>query len=143
MFTTTQLQPQKILWATPLGGVVASVVNAILYIATQPFGAFPGKFVIRPGQPGGIPLAAIIIFCIGPALIATGVLWLLNRFTANPTRIFLIIAVVVFALEIIPPFTVPGIPVLTIVMLQIMHVVAAIAITWFGLYFSRKDEVLV
>ena len=80
------------------------------------------------GQPFSV--VPVIIFSFFPVVVAGLVFLLLLRFTAQPKRIFYIVAAVIFALMIFTPFTLAGAPRQTIVMLELMHVVVAGGAVW-------------
>ncbi|MBK8049498.1 MAG: hypothetical protein IPK16_21700 [Anaerolineales bacterium] len=114
--------------------IVASVIaNLIVY--------FIGN-MIWPPMPDFNPLATPIptiifttVFLIG----ATIVYWLINRFTKNPPRVFLIVAWIVFLVGLVPDFmmiinpasSTMGTPTTgSVITLIIMHVVAFAITLW-------------
>jgi tryptophan-rich sensory protein len=82
-----------------------------------------------------------IIFTLVPAIVAVLIYAILLRFTRQPERIFTIISVIVFIVTLIPDFTyiptVPGSSNPQTAILVLMHVVAAVVITWMLTRLSR------
>jgi Family of unknown function (DUF6069) len=106
------------------GTVVAAVVaNTLLYVIGSTLVAYDQEF---------LPLANVsgeIIMTVFPAIVAVLLYAALRRFTRHPARIFTILSAVVFVATLIPVFTyiptVPGVTNAQIVVLVVMHVVAA------------------
>ncbi|MBA2277947.1 MAG: hypothetical protein H0W06_09325 [Chloroflexia bacterium] len=107
-----------------VGTVVAAVVaNVLVY--------FIGSVLVGY-DPGFVVLATVggtILFTLVPAVVAVLLYAVLPRFTANPARVFRIIAAVVFVVTLIPDFTyiptVPGASGGQTAILVLMHAVAA------------------
>ena len=118
----------RLLIAAAISGVIAAVGNLIVYFIAG--GAGVPMQVMAPGSSGlqALPAAPVIISSIIPAFGAAGVLALLTRFTARPVLIFQIIAAVFLLLSFSGPLGMPtdgG----TKLVLNLMHVVAGVAIT--------------
>ena len=125
---TEKVALRKLWRVALLAGAVSAVANAIFYIIANALGAIPATVLIQPmNQP--ITIAPVIMSSSLSAIPAAIVLALLNAFTRQPIRLFHIVAVVVLALSFIQPFFIPGAPASMIIVLELMHVVAAIAIT--------------
>lgn len=107
--------------------VAAVLVNVLLYFAGGALGAFPPSVQVQ-GQPFSV--LPIIIFSFVPVLVAALVFALLARFVARPKRVFYIVAAVVFVLMVYTPFTLSAPPAVTVVVLELMHVVVAAAAIW-------------
>ena len=114
-----------------VGALVAAVgavlVNVGLYFAGRALGAFPPSVQVQ-GEPFSV--IPVVIFSFVPVLVAALVFALLARFVARPKRVFYIVAVVVFVLMFFTPFTIPAAPAVTVVVLELMHVVVAAAALW-------------
>ena len=106
-----------------IAGVASALVNATLYLITSALGFFPGNVLTPAGQP--CSLAPVIIVSLVSSLGAAAVYALLVRYTANPKRIFMWVAAVVFVLMFFNPFMLQGAPPSMIVSLEIMHGVVA------------------
>jgi uncharacterized membrane protein len=116
--------------AALLAAVAAGAANAVVYYITVALGVdITGPF-FGPGTPA-LPLSIVqvLILSIVPAIVAAVLLWLLARFTQRPVQIFVAIAVVILVLSFVTPFTLPLSTGLRI-SLEIMHVVAAVIITY-------------
>jgi hypothetical protein len=112
-----------------LATVVAAVLaNVIVYFFGSMIVTYDPQFVILANPVG------TILFTVVPAIVAVLLYAILLRFTANPARIFTIIAAVVLVLSWIPDLTyiptLPGATVAQTVTLMIMHLVAATVIVW-------------
>ena len=110
-----------------VAGVVAAVLNAVVYLVASFVGAIPQSVEI-PNTGGPLPLGAVVGFSFVPAVLAAGLLAILGRFTRRPFRVFTIIAVALFVVSLYTPFSIPGAPVAMILALEIMHAVAAVVI---------------
>jgi hypothetical protein len=93
-------------------------------------------------SPAGLPITIVPVVAstVIALVVATIVYSILNRFTGNPNRWFTIIAVVLLVLSFASPLallTQPGVPTMMIVLLELMHVVAAAA----AVYFLRQSQV--
>jgi hypothetical protein len=132
---TTQAQKQavgigKYVQAGLIGGILAGVVNIILYTLGQTLNGSP-MMVIPPGQAGEMPLPffMVTIMSVVPGIVAGLLYGVLARFTARPKLIFLIIAAVVFIVMFLNPFmAAQGIT--TIIVLELMHLVVAGFVIW-------------
>ena len=120
-----------------LAGLVAAVINAVLFFIGSSMGAFPPTVIIpNSGQP--LTLVPVLVSSILPAILAGLLLALLNRFTKQPLRIVNIIAVVFLMLSFAGPFSIPGAPISMIVFLNLMHVVVVGAVlTAFNRFVSQ------
>lgn len=107
------------------------MINALIFVIAKALGAIPDGFAMPDGN-GTFTIVPVLVSSIVPAVVATGVFWLLVRFTTSPKKIFLAIAVVLLVASFVTPFSLPGAPVGMIVALELMHIVAAFAIC-FGL----------
>ncbi len=109
-----------------IGGAIAAVVNLVLYFGSHAAGvSYDGDF-----QPGvtSIPVPMIAISGLVMAIPATIVAVLLQRFTTNPARNYVIAAVVFEILSLGGPPGVKGLGTGAIVVMELMHVVAGLAI---------------
>jgi hypothetical protein len=113
------------------GAAIAAAANAIIYFVAKAAGALP-ETVLIPNSGKPIMLVPVIIASIVPAVIATLIFWALVRFTKSPKKIFIAIAVLVFVATAGGPFSIPDVPMNMVIALDIMHLVAAVGIT-FGL----------
>lgn len=116
----------KLPWAAPLAGLVAAVLNAVVYLVAAALGAMPQDLDIN-GQ-GPLTLGPVMSLLFVPALVGGVVFALLGRFTRRPVTIFRILAAVLLVLSFVTPFSIPAAPVGMIVALELMHVIAAVVI---------------
>jgi hypothetical protein len=131
----TQAQKQtvgigKFVQAGLIGGILAGVVNIILYTLGQ---ALNGSLmmVTPPGQAGEMPLPffMVTIMSVVPGIIAGLLYGILARFTPRATPIFLVIAAVVFTFMFFNPIT-SARGLTTMIVLEFMHVVVAGFVIW-------------
>lgn len=110
-----------------LGGAIASLVNAVIFLLAR---ASEISFLLPAPAEGQDPIdlhvAGIVLSTLIPTLGAMLFMWLLNRYTRKPFTIFFIVALVVLALSFVP-LTIDA-SMNTKVTLGAMHVVAAAGI---------------
>ena len=121
---TERIDLRRLWWASLLAGVGAAVANTLIYLIASAAGAMP-QSVLVPGINQPIGPMPVILNSFVPAILAAVFLALLNRFTRRPVRIFRIVAVVVLVVSFVNPFTIPGAPLAMILVLDLMHVIAA------------------
>jgi hypothetical protein len=125
--TTAAEQPKApiaTIWCNGVtAAVVAAVINVILYYAGVTFGGFPPDVLTPMGQP--ITVLPVIGMSVATILLGTLAYTILSRYTANPNRWFLIVTAIIFIVMLPNPLLIANAPVLMIVLLEVMHVVAA------------------
>jgi hypothetical protein len=111
-----------------IGGIIAFVINLVLYFLGNALNSGP-LMIKQPGTGAilALPIFAVAAFSIAPGLIAGGLFGLLKRFSAKARVIFLVIAVVIFALFFMGPFGAAQSTV-TLWILQLMHLGTAIPV---------------
>lgn len=131
---TTAPRIGKVLSVAAVAGLIAALINAVLFYVGLSTGAIPGDLIIpNAGQP--LSVVPVVLASIGPSVVAGIALALLNRFTKTPLRIFNIIAVIVFTLSFFSPFSIPNVPTGMVVILELMHVaVAGVVVYAFNRY---------
>ena len=113
------------LWiVAPLAALAASVINAGLFSIGDAFGAFPADVLTPAGAP--ITLGAVLALTIAGVVGSAVAYAVLGRTVRRPVRAFVLVAVVVFALMIGPPFMLSGAPTVMIAMLQALHLTTAL-----------------
>ena len=123
-----QIIPISKLWRVGLIAAAAgSLANLVFYWITK--GLFGIPYIIPIGGPSGplepMPLGAIIILNVVPAIGATILLALLGKYVARPIRLFWIISGVLFVLSFMLPLTLPAsIATSTKIGLSLMHPIA-------------------
>lgn len=123
--STTKISSKKLLTVAPLAGIVAAAINAVLFFIGKSSGLISDSILIQPANEP-ISVIPVIISSIIPTLLAAGVLALLNRFVADPLRVFTIVSGVLLVLSFINPFAaIPNVPIGMGVWLNVMHVVVA------------------
>ena len=124
---TERIDLRRLWWASLLAGVGAAAANTLIYVIASAAGAMP-QTVLVPGVNQPIGLMQVIPNSFVPAILAAGFLALLNRFTRRPVRYFRIIAAVLLVLSFANPFIIPDAPLAMILVLELMHVIAAAVI---------------
>lgn len=136
MTTETQTQPalniQKLLTAAAIAGGVGAIINLIIFFVLPAI--FNVSLKIPLTGPGSelvdLPFFIVIMASIIPAFGGAGVFWGLSKFTAQPVRIFRIIALIFGGFSLIAPFSM-GIGTTQAIILDLMHIVVAVSVTYF------------
>ena len=118
-----------------MAGVVAAVVNVVIFLIASAMGFFPSSVITPAGQP--FSLVPVIMMSLLPSIVAGGVYALIARFARNANQIFLWVAAAVFIFMFFSPFSIKGAPTGMIVSLEIMHVVVAGLCVYFLTRLSR------
>ena len=114
----------RLLWAALLAVLLAAVTNAQVYFAASRLGIV-SRGVLLPSPMGlspltvGMVVTASVVGAIGAALVFA-IIGLLAR---RPVRLFRIVAAVVLVLSLVPPTTIPNVPLVMRITLGVMHVV--------------------
>lgn len=110
-------------------GVVAAVINAILFLAV---GIPADQTVQAPdGAHQAIGIINFIMMSILPALISGVLFTIIAKFVPRPFLVFNIIATLIFLFMFFPPFEkVENASFSTLVLLQVSHVVVACAVLY-------------
>lgn len=125
------------LWVAPLVAVVAAVATGLVYLIASALGAVPADFVIESaGSP--LTLGMVVVSTVVPALLAGVVYALLGRFTRRPVRNFVVLSGVLLVLSFATPLTIAGAPLSMVLVLELMHVVAAVVIMGGLVSLARK-----
>jgi hypothetical protein len=127
----------RIWWAALLAGVAAAAANALVFLIAQAAGAIPPDIIV-PEANEPITVVPVMMVSFMPAIVAGIVLAILAALTPQPVKIFLIIATIMLILSFYTPFTIPGAIMPMIVVLNLMHIIAAVVISWVLIRFSRK-----
>lgn len=135
-----KINTSSLLKVAPLAALASAAINAVLYFIGDSAGLMD-KTVGIPGPNGSIQpitLFPVILSTIIPTLIAAGVLALINRFAANPLRIYGMVTIVVFLVTLANPFlAMPNLPLNMGIWLDLMHAVVA-GVAWYA--FSRYTK---
>ena len=114
----------NLLVAGTIGGVIAAVINAVIYFAAQSVNS--GPLIV---QAAPLTLVSVLVSSLLPGPVAGILYWVLGRFTRTPTRWFLIVSFVVFALAMAAPLLFMATSgTLAVWTLELMHVGAAVPI---------------
>ena len=115
--------------AALIAGAVSAIANLAIYLLVT-FGLGIGLEVQMGGPAAPVePLGAVPVLLMSalPALVAAGLLWLLNRLVARPFLVFQAIAAVVALLSLGGPLSLQ-VGLASKIVLSLMHIVAATAI---------------
>jgi len=137
-----RVSAKKLIWAAPLSGAIAAALNTVVYFIYTAIGfniVLPLPNPTDPTQSSTpLLLAFVVIFSFLPALAAGVLLWLLSKFTRRPVTYFTVISVIVLFVSF--GLSVPlDMPAVFKVGLDVMHVVAAIAIIGGLRRFARES----
>ena len=135
-----KINTSALLKVAPLAALAAAAINAVLYFIGDAAGLMD-KTVGMPGPDGtvqAITVLPVLISSIIPVLLGAGLLALLNRFTANPLRIYGIVTIVMLVLFAANPFmAIPNMPMDMGIWLNVMHLVVGGA-AWYA--YSRYTK---
>ena len=108
-----------------LAALLAAAANALVYFAASGLGTIP-QSVLLPSPTGLSPLTvgSVVIASGFGAIGAAVVFAVIGLFARRPVRLFRIIAVGALVLSLVPPATVPSVPLAMRLSLEVMHVVA-------------------
>ena len=126
---------RKFIIAALLAGIVAAIINSILFFVFHATGVITDSVMIQNNQP--LTIIPVIIFSLVPSLLAGVVFYLLCRYTKRGYSIFVIIALILLIVSFANPFiAIQDIPVGMGVVLNIMHIIVVGSI----LYFFRRTQ---
>jgi hypothetical protein len=120
---------RRLWWVTPLAGLAAALLNALLYLLARAAGALP-LTVLLPNLNEPLGLRLVILNSLLPALLAGPLLALLGKWSKHPVRTFRLLAAIVFLLSLVTPFGIAQAPLPMVLVLELMHLVAAGVITY-------------
>ena len=108
-----------------VAAVVSAIVNSLLMMVTKPFMEVPDSF-------GPLQVPPIILWSVIGAFGAVGVYALMRKFSSDPHKTFMIIAVLVLILSFVPDLLLinvtegifGGVGWGAIILLMIMHVIS-------------------
>lgn len=127
---TKKLSFKQILMAGLLAAAVSAIINALLFFIFHAVGLITDDIFVQPNQP--MTVVSVIMASIVPALIASLVFFLFEKFTHNGFRIFSIVTIILMLLSLAGPFT--GIPNATTsyaLSLSVMHFVVPLTLLYF------------
>jgi Family of unknown function (DUF6069) len=110
-----------------IGGAIAAVLNVALFFGAKAAGvAMTGEF--QPGAVSELPVVAVALSSLVPGLFAALAGLLFQKFTKNGARNFAILAVGFTLFSLGGPANVKQIGTSTIVVMELMHVIAAVGL---------------
>ena len=112
-----------------IAGIVAAIVNVIVFFIAQTMGVFDELVVIAGGGNDPFSILPIILTSIILILIGGGVMWLIDRFSERPITIWRIVAIVALVLSYGLPFapdTLANADIPVYVTLILMHTIAGV-----------------
>jgi hypothetical protein len=127
----------RLLVAGLAGGAAAGALNLALTFGAQAAGvAFTGEF--QPGVTGSLPLPMVFLSGVVMAVPASAVAWALQRYTANGARTYALVAAAFALISLGGPLNVAGLAMDGKVVMELMHVVAAVGIAGTHLRLLRR-----
>ena len=137
MGNSDKIIAKNLLWAAPLAGAIAAVLNTVLFFIGSAINLIDSSVMI-PGANAPLSVVPIIASSIIPSILAGAVLAGMNYFLSKPWRVFTIVAAVLLVLSFANPFMgIPGIPMGMGIWLDIMHVVVAGSVVYCFGRFTR------
>lgn len=112
--------------AAAQAAILANVVNGSIYFVGRATGWIVANVPVFGDVTLGYP--NVVFLTIAPPFVAAGMLTLLARWLRRPWPAFMAIAAAVFIAMIPGPFGLEGAPASMVWLLQLMHVVVAVAV---------------
>jgi Family of unknown function (DUF6069) len=126
----TKLSFKQSIIAGLYAGGSAAIINAILFFIFHAAGIISDNIFPKPNEP--MTVVPVIMASIIPAIIASIVFFLMEKFSNKGFAIFRIVTIVLVVLSLYSTFTViPGITTGYSLALCVMHLVAAAALIYF------------
>lgn len=127
---TTKLNLKQSLIAGLLAGITAAVINAILFFIFHGAGVISDNIYPQPNKP--LTVVPVIITSIIPAIIASLVFFLLEKFTNKGFKIFAIVSLILMLLSLYNPFgVIPGVTTGYALVLCVMHIIVPLSLLYF------------
>jgi Family of unknown function (DUF6069) len=126
---TRELAPGRVLQGALIAAVVGAVLNAIVYTLASAAGVSYRGDPLPSAPTGAVALKDVVGASVMWVIPATIVLLILNRFVRKPTKVFVIIAVILGVLSLGGPLTFPGATLGTKLALCMAHGICAVVIT--------------
>jgi Family of unknown function (DUF6069) len=136
---TLKLNLKQSFVAGLLAGVTAGVINAALFLIFHSAGVISDSIYPQPNEP--MTIVSVIMASFVPAIIASLVFFLFEKFTNKGFKIFVIISLILMLLSLYSPFAViPGVTTGYSMVLCVMHIVVALSILFFIRRAKRTEE---
>jgi uncharacterized membrane protein len=131
----------RILRAGAIGALIGSIANLIIWFITLQTGLTLSVPATNPSMADAsdmmqVPFIAVILATTITTFIGGGVLAIFNRISANPVRLFQIVAGIFVLVSMVSVLEVPATG--DKISLGLMHVVAGIAAVWVYTTQTRK-----
>lgn len=126
----TKLDLKQSLLAGLIAGITAAVINGILFLIFHSAGVISDEIYPKPNEP--MTIFPVVMASVIPALIASFVFFLLEKFTSKGFKIFTIVSLILLLLSLYSPFAViPGVTAGYALVLCLMHIVVTLSILYF------------
>lgn len=134
---TRPIHIKKLIWAAPVAGIAAAIANALVYYVAHAIGAVPDNGII-PNADQPITVVPVLIASFFPAIVAGILLAVLSLITEKAIKVFIFISTFLLVLSFYMPFTIPEAFGSMILVLNLMHIVAAVVIVGLLIKLTRK-----
>ncbi len=135
---TQKLNIKQSLIAGLLAGTTSAVINAVLFLLFHGAGIISDTIYPKPNEP--MTIGPVVMASIIPALIASLVFFLLEKFTIKGFKIFAIVSLGLMLLSLYSPFgVIPGVTTGYALVLCVMHIVVPAALLFF-IYRAKKTS---
>ena len=125
-----KLNFKQVLMAGLTAAAVSAIINSLLFFIFHEAGLITDDIFVQPNQP--MTVVSVIVASIVPALIATLVFFLFEKYTQNGFRIFSIITIILMLLSLAGPFTgIPNVTTKYALSLSVMHFVVPLTLLYF------------
>ena len=112
-----------------LAGLIAGVINVIIYFVAKSMGGISDAVLLPGGDP--LMLVPVILSSVLPGLLAGLLLFGIFKFFSNPVRIFSITACIFLVVSMAGPLVTPGLPTGMRITLSLMHLAAGSVIIFY------------
>lgn len=112
-----------------LAGLVAAVIDGILFFVFHAAGVFTDNVFIQPNQP--LTIVPVLIASFVPAILGSIVFFLIEKYTNRGFTIFRILTLILVVLSMYSPFALPHATLGYSLVLGVMHIVVPTALLYF------------
>lgn len=126
----TNVNFKQAMKAGALAAASAAIINTVLYYIFHSAGIIADSVIVQSNQP--LTVMPVIMSSVLPALLASIVFFLIEKFSKSGFKIFAILSIILGVISLSGPFmALPNVPFSYVIVLDIMHVVVVSALLYF------------
>ena len=134
----TKLNLKQSLLAGFLAAITAAVMNSTLFFIFHGAGVISDHIYPQPNQP--MTVLPVIMASVVPALLASVIFYLLEKFTKNAFKIFGIVSLLLMLISMYGPFgVIPDVTTGYALVLCVMHIIVPAALLYF-IYKAKQTK---